>query len=709
MTDTKQPPPDDSPPIAWLFGLSALLRLVVVAPLHEPVIFADETAPMLMARALLGQHPTPTMGRDVFYHVGYALLVAPWTALFGASGAWRAATFGNALLLASMGPLVYLIARDTLRATPTLSFASAIAVSLYPAFVLEAGFTWAESAVLPLVLLTFVLCQRMVKQPSIWRATAFGCAAAAGYTVHPRLVPMLVLAPVALLLANRWHGLSAPAAIAGLLSAAALFVATRALHAWLQTTLYVGTPGTDEHAVVTRIFTSPLNLWRALLAFAGQSWYLGVATFGLAPLGAWLLVQEVRKSPRRVDLLYLVGSIAALIAVSSLFVIDPKRVDQRIYGRYVETFLAVLLAAGVVAFGRRRAYRERIVAMLVLPIGLAAFLLGTVGPSKFEGVVNVANLLGIDHFGVRDSRVDVVAITGAAVAGAAILLIVRVGLRRWGASVALVIVAVLFGTAVAHTERSVIVPIHETRRQTSLMPGAIHRIERLAGVDIRTIDIAYEPGKNGGEFFGYQFLLPKVEFRPFDREAVPPGPWVLAAKSWPAGERAGARLVYPEGLRVDEALWVLPGADQEQLEEHGIASSAEIPLSARDLRSTITPDRPSLSLRRGIVDVPKLKVTVAQRGKRPWPSAVDPTGTFVRVRAEWYTPDNPSLVVWENLGDLPYRMLPGEAADVTIDVKTVGTDGSMPKTGRYYVRFAMVQGDGEPVRANGPRVTIDVR
>jgi hypothetical protein len=346
--------------------------------------------------------------------------------------------------------------------------------------------------------------------------------------------------------------------------------------------------------------------------------------------------------------------------------------------------------------------------MIAVPIGLAAFLLVFVGDHMFRGLINYANILGIEHFVLRSDRVDIWRITGAAIAGAAILLVLRVGLRRWGAAAGLVVVATLFISSMLHTQQSVIIPIHETRRQTSLLPDAIHRIERLAGVDVRTIDIAYEPGKNGGEFFGYQFLMPDVAFRPFDGETVPGGPWVLATSEWEAGAAAGARLVYPEGL-VDSALWVLPSEEQLKLEKVGIGTASEEVLDEDDLAATVTSSRETLRFERGIV-VPRLTVTVAHRGDRPWPSALDrPTpGAPVRVRAEWFAPDS-DVVVWENLADLPYRVLPNEAVDVSIEIRTIGSDGSSPKRGRYVVRFAIVQGNGEPVRANGPSVIFDVR
>ncbi|MCU1380576.1 MAG: hypothetical protein JWN29_3559 [Acidimicrobiales bacterium] len=702
-------------PVLWVFGAAVVVRLVIVAAVHEPVIFADEAAPFLIARTLLGHHPTPTMGNDAFYHAGYALLLAPWTALFGVAGAWRAATVLNAVLLATMVPLVYWLTRDILRARPPLALATAAVVSLYPAFVLEAGLTWSESAVLPVVLLSFVLCSRVLRRPTVPAAVAFGASAVAAYAVHPRLVPILVLAPVALWLARRWHGLPVTAAAAGTAVVVIGLVAVRVLHGWLRARLYLDAPGSDEQEVVTRIFRDPANAVRALAAFTGQAWYLTVATFGLAPLGAWQLAQEVRRSPRRVDVLFVVASVATLLAISSLFVIDPKRVDQRVYGRYAETFLAVLLAAGIVSLARaahRRPTLGQVACMLGVPVLLGAALLLGWGSDNFRGVLNPLNVLGIEQFVQLEQYVNIFRITAVTVAGGAALLALRALPRPWGAPVALVVLAGLFTASFVRTDRSVILPIHTTRKLTSTVPAGIHEVERLTGLRIRRVDIAYVAGKQGGEFFGYQLLLPDVEFDPFDAstEPVPHGPWVLGSKAWPQGVAAGARLVFPEGL-VDSALWVLPGPEQDRLTRAGItpADDPAIPLQPSDLRARVTAARTLVRLSPTAVPV-NLQVRLEQDSGRPWPSNKDAPapGGVVRLKAEW-VPSAGGAPIWGRLVDLPRRLLPGETTDVTVPLVAVAPDGVRPPSGRYRLRFALVQEGGTPVPASGTDITLELR
>jgi putative flippase GtrA len=706
VTTTEPQRPARRLPLSVVFGAAALLRLAFVAPLHAPMVFADEVAPTLFARALLDRHPTPTMAYEPFYHAGYAILSAPWTALFGPIGAWHATTVMNAVLLAAIVPLVFLLLRDSLDVPPSLALAAAAVTSLYPSFLLEAGFTWSESAVVTVVLLTYVACQRMMRAPTTWRAVAFGAAAASAYLVHARLLPLLLLSPVALYLARRWHGLTTTGALAGLAASAVLFLATRVLHEWLRTTLYLGTPASDEKEVVTRIFRDPVNFLHALGSFAGQTWYLSVATFGLAPLGIALLVAELRRRPRRVDLLYVAAVTATLFIVSALFVIDPDRVDKRVYGRYAETSLAVLLAFGLVALARRRDIVERIGAMVAVPVLLGGALLFGVGREHFRGAVIHSNILGIDHFVLDRPGVPVGHITlyatlvAAAVAGGHLLL------RRRGTAIVFVVVGALFLGAAVRTHQDVLGPVRLAHDVTDSVPDALPRIEALTGLRIDDIDVVYFPKRNKNALFGYQFRLPDVAFHVLDARAVPTRPWVMAPVTWPAGPRLGARPVYPEGI-YDAALWVMPGREQDRLVRAGIVATAAV-LPDEGLRATVTPEQRSLVLPRG--DEGSLRVELEHRGTGSWPAWYEHgvIGGRVHVRAEWRRA-GAEEIVWQNDAELPRRLLPGETVDVAMPVMTRGATGAMPPAGTYELVFVVVQEGRTPVRAAGPPVTLRLR
>lgn len=688
-----------------VFAAAALLRVTFVLRLRTPIVFADEVAPSLIGRALLGHHPTPTMVYEPFYHAGYALLTLPWTALLTPIGAWHASTVLNAVLLAATVPLVYLLLRDSFDVPAGLALGAAAVTSMYPAFILEAGFTWSESAVITVVLVTYVTCQRLVRRPTTWNAVAFGASAAGAYAVHARLVPLLVLAPLALWLVHRWQGLSTRSAVLGTATAAVLFGATRLVHSWLQSTLYLGRPASDESEVVARLFRDPVNFVHALGSLIGQSWYLSVATLGLAPLGIVLLASELRRHPRRVDLLYMAAVSAILFAVSALFVVDADRVDKRVYGRYAETSLAIFLAFGLVALARRTRLVERVTAMVVVPVVLGGVLLLAVGRKNFRGVVYPTNVLGIGHFLVDRPGVPVGHITVYA-ALVAVVLVALALLRQRGATVAFVLVAALFLGASVRTQRDVLEPVRLAHDVTDAVPKALPRIERLAGSRIERVDVVYYPRRDKTAFFSYEFRLPAIAFDIVTGTSPPRGPWVLAPISWPDARSVGARLVYPEGL-YDAALWVLPGPQLDRLERAGALGDPSV-LPDDGLRARVVPSRTSLDLRRG--DATSMSVQLTHDGSAPWPVWFEhgSVGGSVHLRAEWRRAGDDE-VRWQNDAELPRRMFPGEHATLTLPVMTRGSTGVSPPPGRYELVFVMVQEGRAPVRVSGPTITVELR
>lgn len=662
--------------------------------LTEPVLFADEAAPFLIGRLLTGDTPVPTLGDDAFYHVGYALLLAPGTALLGPDGAFRFGQAVNILLLASVLPLTYVVCRRALAATPPVALAAAAATSLYPALQLEAGLTWSESAVLPAVLLTVAAFGALADRPGPVSAAGYAAAAVAAYAVHARLLPLLALAPLAGWWAIRRLPDRRRTALAGGLVLVVGVVVLRLVHAWMRARLYEAGPGADEGEVIGRLLEDPTNLLRAAAALVGQAWYLVTATYGLAVLGVVELARAARRSPTAAHGLVTCG---ALLAVTALFVVDPARVDQRIYGRYAETFLALLVAPGIVALLRRPPPLPVAAAALAAPVALAVVLVAGYGGDAFSGTMNPFNVLGLEHLVLQWDGVDVAAITATSVALAALLLGSR-WLPRVPPAVPVVAAALAFTWATARAHDGFVVHAHEARRVTSTLPDGLAAVERAAGVDVDRADFDYVLGRVGGGFFGYQLAVPDLDVDVWreDDEPVPDGPWVFTSKSWPAGEEAGARLVVPES-RVDLALWVLPGPEQDALADAGALVDPDDPLPPAALAATATTPVDEIDVRAG--GRASLPVRVEHEGDQAWPAGGDAPapGQPVLVRADWRLAGGDGEVVWASAADLRRRAYPGDVLDVSVPLLTVGGDGSRVPPGTYVLDLRLAQEGGASV------------
>jgi hypothetical protein len=692
-------------PVFALFVGGALLRLHFVVQRHGPVVFADEVAPLLFARAITGVGAHPTMGIDSPYHLGYSVLLAIPTLWFGPESLFRTATVVNTLLLATSTPLLFFILRDSLGVERRVALAAASVASLYPAFLLEPGFSWSESAVLTSVLLTYFACQRMVRSPTLGCALAFGASTAAAYAIHPRLIPILALAPIALYLSYRWHGLRARHATLAAAATIALFLTIRIGNRALSSAIYVATRNRDEGSVLAELLADPAMALGALASLAGQLWYLAVATIGLAPLGIVYLLRQVKRSPRRVDLLWILSASVTCLLVTSLFLADPGRVDHRIYGRYAETIVAVPLAAGVVSLALRRSVLDKLGAMLLVPGLLTGTLLLVIGTDKFQGLLNPLNILAIEQFHELGSRIRIDRVSLAMIVAAAVLITARCVLRRGGAVLALSAVVGFFLWSTFHIQEHVIDRVDRTFQAVPSVPDTIPLIEKAAGLTIDRIDVLYEPGSHRTSLLRYQVASPRVEFD-ITSAPLPRGPWVLARSSWPAGEAAGARLVVPDGVRL--ALWVMPGPEQDRLKHEQMLSGND-PLIADDLRSRITSAASWMSVQAG--ESSTIELRVKNLGRRPWPSFSERAvaGEPIFLRARWHHADSAETVRWD-MQLLTRRIYPRNTIDVAFEFGTQLDDGSTVLPGLYRVTFELIQHRQDfAVAAVGPPISVEVR
>lgn len=573
MSDAPDEPPAAARRLALLALVvaGALARFLLSLPLKEQVLFADEAAPLLIARLLSGAGATPTMANDAFYHAGYPLLLAPFSGLEPLTF-YRATLAVNAVLLACLVPLVYVLVRQWAPVNHRRALVIAVAASLYPTFLLHSTMTWTENAVVPVVVLTVVAFGAVVRRRDALAAAGYGGAAALAYLVHPRLLLLVGVALVAAALAWWKRLLDRRAIGVGVGVLAVGFVATRVLHAWVRSSLYLDGPAADEGEVISRLFRDPVNALRVLRSLAGQAWYLCAASYGLAALGAAVLVLLVVRR-RNVVALQALATCAAMLAVSSLFVIDPSRVDQRVYGRYGEGFLVMLLGAGLLGLTsarRRWPHWWELACVAALPAALALATVLGYGGEAFSGVLNPFNVLGIEHVIIeRGGLLEVGPITVVAVVGGLVLVLVRRVLpARTAPAVAAGLLALAFVASTLKTNDGWIGPIHQVHRGLRTLPGQLHDLEARTGLDIERLDARYRFGQHGGEFFGYQVLLPDVRFDPWlGKEPFPRGPWVLTTLEWPEGEAAGALRVLSEAEAADTALWVLPGPEQDRVRQ----------------------------------------------------------------------------------------------------------------------------------------------
>ena len=409
------------------------MRLAVSVARSGPVIMADEAGYLMNARVLAGGMPAE-MGSSPFYRGGYSLLLAPVLSLDADPvRAYHGALVLNAVLAASLVPLLYLLVTRCLGGSKTAGAWAAIAGAAYPSVTALSQVALSENALFPLTVfwLLSIGCfmRARVRVASIAWVLATGASAAALWTVHGRMlvaVGLTVLLLVALLARRQLELVTGGT---GLIALGCTMVAGWLLNDWLVTNSYAGRRY-DEAGKAFAALGDVDGVLAVLRNLLGHTWYVVVATLGIALL---VLVGDVPHAIARIRhargesadylLVVLGATTGGLLVVSSLWLADATRADQLIYGRYVEPVVPVLLAVGVVrlAGAGRLPHAGLLVGIVAAFTAVVAALSANVDVSIAPSRWNVASLPFLT--GQLDAPVLVAAGTVAAAALGLILFI----------------------------------------------------------------------------------------------------------------------------------------------------------------------------------------------------------------------------------------------------------------------------------------------
>jgi hypothetical protein len=350
-------------------------RLVLSLIRTGPVLVADEIGYLTNARVLTGG-VAGALEQAPFYRGGYSLLIAPLVELGGSpTFTYHLVLVLNAALAASVFPLLYLLLTRFGGVRAELALWAALAGALYPALTVLSQVAMSENALFPLVVVWLIafggLLARDRRGSDIAWAAGLGAATGALWAIHNRMIVAVALA-VAGLLWLAWKRRLRPAAVAaGLAVIAVAFVGVHFLDGYLIDHNYGGS-APDELSERMDSLAGFSGLRTTLANLIGQSWYLLVATFGLAAAAAWDFFRgrselhqisppgeekfdAVREEGRPVAVLgVLLALTGLLLLVSAAAFPERTRPDMLIYGRYTEVVAPALVAFGLAALSRVR-------------------------------------------------------------------------------------------------------------------------------------------------------------------------------------------------------------------------------------------------------------------------------------------------------------------------------------------------------------------
>jgi len=552
-----------------LFAARLLLSLIRTGP----VLVADEIGYLTNARVLAGGLPGQ-LEQAPFYRGGYSLLIAPLVNL-GASPTftYHLVLVLNAVLAASVFPLLYLLLTRFAGVRPQLAIWAALAGAVYPAVTVLSQVAMSENVLFPLVcvwLITFAGLMRQDDQRGglLW-AAGLGAASGALWAVHARMAGAVAIAVIGLVwLAVRKRIQPATAAL-GVAVIAAAFVGVHFLDNYLIDHNYAGS-APDELSERMDSLLDFHGLRTAAANLIGQSWYLLVATFGLAAAAVVDFVAGQRRdatTERPAPVLGVLLALTALLLIISATAFPERtRPDMLIYGRYAEIVAPALIAFGLVSLTRVRLSFHPLSGSKGrrVPADLGRFAWPLAGFGALTAVVALIRATSSDpdapnRWNISALPFVTVQLGPAILIGAALVALAGAGLLLWAsargarvlgvAALGLFLAVVAYGAwnPVRSSQRAVYPPDWESPQPIVEGAGA-----KKVAYDLDHYDTI--------GLYVTQWFLPHTQVVLFEEgKKDPPSHFVISDGPWGRDRRPPARLLWSDGGR-DQSLWRLKGA-----------------------------------------------------------------------------------------------------------------------------------------------------
>lgn len=346
--------------IYLLVGCIIIMLTVIynLSKLHSIYVLADEFGYWTSASFFRGYDWTDIAAMNPYYSFGYGILLAPLLWLQNGVLSYQGAIILNGILLC----LSFLLSShclsilfNTLRTEYSVCISAA--VTLYASNVGLSQTTMCESFLFFLFWCTFTCLLKICSKKRNKYIVLYAISLGSIYAVHLRTLGIIITGVLCLLILWRKKIINYKQLLIFILVFSVFLITGNILKEIIQTTYSSNlTSNVNDYAGQIdkiKFLFSITGLKSFIKSIFGKVWYLSASTLLLILWFVIVCVKTIRlksllfsKDFNRLPFLlfFLVLSLLTTLGISSLFMINPTRIDMIIYGRYNEFLLGPILS-----------------------------------------------------------------------------------------------------------------------------------------------------------------------------------------------------------------------------------------------------------------------------------------------------------------------------------------------------------------------------
>lgn len=323
----------------FLLILLGIFAVIFIPELMGFAILPDEFGYWYNAAKLIGFDWTRVEELGDYYSYGYSIILSPILLLIhDPVAAYRTALCVNLVLLLLSGYFLYILFDK-----------DSYFCILYPPIVIYSFTTMSENSLFLAYTAALMFLKSYMRGGKRKDAVFFILLLLFLFTVHMRTFPLMIAGILLILEKEKERESKKGFGIFLVIFMAEVFCACLCAEAFFKSGIDYrgGLSGTGLYAIlgkVKKIFSYEGGIG-FLKSVIGTIYYIGTASVGIAYIGIYRIIKEVRQ--KNEVAYFILVSLIMEVAVSSIFLFTSKTQEAVIYGRYIDFLIPVLLCFGI--------------------------------------------------------------------------------------------------------------------------------------------------------------------------------------------------------------------------------------------------------------------------------------------------------------------------------------------------------------------------